>query len=291
MAESLTPDQVDAFRRDGFVFPLRAFTAEQAQAWRQEFEAFEDRWRLEPTLPRPFTDYLRANLNLVSTTACRLARHPSILDPVEAIIGPDILCWMVELIAKDPRTDNMLTMHQDLTYWGLNRPDDLVSVWVALSDARIANGAMRFVRGSHRVGQVAHHDTFGIDNLLSRGQEISVTYDAAEEVAVELEPGEMSLHHGLTFHGSGPNTTDTRRLAIVLRFVNPGVEQTVARRDYGQLVRGVNRTQNLITVAEPAADFDPDALRLYEEVTEAQAASLGADASGDLSYVRGIDQA
>lgn len=286
MAGILSTDQVTQFRRDGFLFPLPVFDATEAAEWRAELEAFEDRWRLDASLLRPFADYTRANLNVVCPVAARLAQHPTILDQVESIIGPDILCWMAELIVKEPQTNKILTMHQDLTYWGLNHPDDLVTVWVALSDVRVANGAMRFVRGSHLAGQVDHRDTFGDNNLLSRGQEITVDYDETDEVAVELNPGEASLHHGLMFHGSGPNTTDQRRVAMVLRYVSPRVEQAVAPRDYGQLVRGANRSRNLISVAAPSRAFDPGAVALFEEITEAQSTALGEDAEEELSYIR-----
>ena len=33
---------------------------------------------------------------------------------------------------------------------------------------------MRFVPGSHRRGPLAHRDSFALDNLLTRGQELAV---------------------------------------------------------------------------------------------------------------------
>lgn len=52
--------------------------------------------------------------------------------------------------------------------------------------------------------QLAHRDTFAPNNLLSRGQEISVEVDEREAVALELRVGEMSLHHVRLIHGSDP---------------------------------------------------------------------------------------
>jgi ectoine hydroxylase-related dioxygenase (phytanoyl-CoA dioxygenase family) len=278
---------VERYRRDGFLFPVRVASADTAARWRHEIESVEDRWRDDATLPMPFTDFARANFHVVCAAAARLAHEPTILDAVESLIGPDIICWMTELIVKEPRSTKILTMHQDLTYWGLDGAEHLVTAWLALTDATVANGAMRFVRGSHRSGQVAHRDTFGADNLLSRGQEIAVEYDRADEVPVELDAGQMSLHHGLMYHGSGPNITDGRRVALVFRYVSPEVSQRVGATDYGMVVRGVNRTSNLMTTPVPYTDFSTASIRLHHEITVAQSAPLGAGSAGDLSYRRG----
>jgi ectoine hydroxylase-related dioxygenase (phytanoyl-CoA dioxygenase family) len=285
-AIDLTPAQVAAYWHDGFLLPIRVADADCASGWRDEIESLERRWRDDTALPRPFVDYTRANFHVVSSTAARIAHDPEIVDAVASIIGPDVLCWMTELIVKEPHSPKILTMHQDLTYWGLDGADAIVTAWLALTPARVANGAMRFVRYSHRHGQVAHRDTYGDDNLLSRGQEVAVEYDVADEVPVELDAGEMSLHHGLMFHGSGPNTTDQRRVALVIRYVSPAVAQRVGHADYAMVVRGVNRSRNLLSTPVPFADFTPAALDLHAEISAAQAVPLAADADRPLSYGR-----
>jgi ectoine hydroxylase-related dioxygenase (phytanoyl-CoA dioxygenase family) len=284
---TITEPQLKDFRRDGYLFPIPALTPDQAASYRTDIEAFENRWRDDPLLPEPLEHYLRANLHVVSTAAARLAADQAIVDIAAGFLGEDVLCWMAELIVKEPHTDKMLSMHQDLTYWGLHAGDDLVTIWVALSDATVDNGAMRFVTGSHRDGQISHRDTYGLDNLLSRGQEIEVEHDPILEVPVELEAGEVSVHHGLTVHGSGPNTTNERRVGVVLRYVNANVASQRGH-DYAMLVRGSNRSRNLICTASPVADCDDASLRLHREITDYQEQSLAADASEDLfSYIRG----
>ncbi len=286
MTGSLTDEHVASFTRDGFLFPIRVADAERVAGWRSEIEALEDRWRDEPTLPRPFIDYARANFHIVSSAAARIAHDAAILDAVESIIGPDILCWMTELIVKEPHSSKVLTMHQDLTYWGLDGSNSLVSAWVALSDACAENGAMQFVPGSHLGGQVDHRDTFGEHNLLSRGQEIVVDVGPAQAVDVELRAGEMSLHHGHLFHGSGPNTTDRRRVALVFRYMSPAVRQAVGLEDFAMTVRGANRSRHLTSTAVPFGDFTPTSLDLHALVTAAQQRALAAGTTHQLSYLR-----
>ncbi len=282
----LSADAVDRYRADGFLYPIRVADAAIASDWRTEIESVERRWNGDPALTRPFTDYARANFHVVCAAAARLAHTRSMLDVVESIIGPDIVCWMTELIVKEAHSAKVLTMHQDLTYWGLDGADGLVTAWLALTEAHPANGGMQFVRGSHLAGQVAHRDTFGRNNLLSRGQEITVDYDPADVCDVVLRPGELSLHHGLMFHGSGPNTTDDRRVGLVFRFVAPSVAQRVGAADYGMVVRGVNRTSNLLSTPVPMIDFAPESIRLHDEITAAQADALGAETEQTLSYRR-----
>jgi len=235
---------------------------------------------------QPFGNYLQANMHLVSTAAAELAHHPAILDAVESIIGPDLLVWTVELIIKPPHSPRMVTMHQDLTYWGLDGVDGVVSAWIALSDVTPANGAMRYVTGSHRFGQIDHRDTFGEHNILPRGQEVTFAHDPNDEVDVALAAGEVSLHHGLMVHGSGPNGAEIERAGVVIRYVEPEVRQRIGSRDYAMVVRGANHTGNLISVGPPSRNCEPGALNLYEEVSAAQSVALNADAQGVLDYYR-----
>ena len=123
----------------------------------------------EPCLASSF----RVNGHVVIPQLAEAARNPRILDIVEAILGPDLLAWSVELFIKEPGSVKTVSWHQDITYWGMGETDDEVTAWIALSDVSIEAGCMRFLPGSHKGGLVAHNDTFADDNLLSRGQQIA----------------------------------------------------------------------------------------------------------------------
>ncbi|MEO0362412.1 MAG: phytanoyl-CoA dioxygenase family protein [Pseudomonadota bacterium] len=263
------------YRRDGHLFPIRVATPEEAAGWRAEFEALEAAWR-DAGLARPLTQYLRSNAQVVVPLAARLATHPAILDAVEGALGPDLLVWSAEFFVKEPRTRQIVSWHQDLTYWGLGATSRQCTAWLALSPATPESGCMRFVAGSHREAIVPHRDTFDEDNMLSRGQEIAVEVDEADAVDVLLSPGEMSLHHGLAFHASGPNRSDDRRIGVAIRYVAPDARQEVADRDYAMLARGVDRTGNFINFAGPDSAFSAASLSLYEEMRAEQAKALAA---------------
>lgn len=266
----LTEAQIAQYQNDGFLFPLQAMPPHEAIALRAELEAVERDW-LDNGLPLPLNTYKRINAQCVMPLAARIGADSRLLDIVEGIIGPDILVYGVEFFIKEPNTRHMVGMHQDLTYWGLGAIEGLVTAWLALSPATPASGCMDFVRASHKNPILPHQDTFSDDNLLSRGQEIKADVDEADKVPIEIHPGQISLHHGLTIHGSAPNTTDDRRIAAVIRYISPQVAQQVAARDYGMLVRGADRTGNFINYAPPTRPFAPQALALHDEIRSAQA--------------------
>jgi hypothetical protein len=287
MAGSLTPEQVRSYERDGYLLPVGVFDVDEVAAFRADFEAFEHRWSDAPGLARPFVQYVRDGMQVICPAADRIARHPAVLDVVESVIGPDLMVWTCEMLVKEPHSPQMLTMHQDHRYWGFGSSGEQVTAWIALSEVTDANGAMRFVRGSHLFGDVDHHDTFGADNVLSRGQEITIGHDPADEVVVALHPGELSLHHGLMFHGSGPNGSDVRRVGIAIRYVTPSVRQEIGGVDYATPVRGDCSGAEFLTLPVPVTDFDPETVPFHERMLAAHDTTLGTGAGQPMAYDRG----
>jgi non-haem Fe2+, alpha-ketoglutarate-dependent halogenase len=260
MGKRLSEQAVAQYRRDGFYFPLRAISPREAQAYRDRLEA------QERALGGPLQGEMRHKVHLLFTWANALARHPAILDAVEDVIGPNILCWSTTFFTKEARSPAFVSWHQDATYWGLST-DDVITAWVAFADAPVKSGAMKFWPGSHLKKQLEHRDTYDKDNLLTRGQEIAVEVPAGEGVDVPLMAGEMSLHHVLLVHGSGPNTTDDRRIGFAIRYIPPHVRQLKVR-DSAMLVRGRDTHGNFDLEPEPKADLDAAALAAHRDATQ-----------------------
>ena len=101
-----------------------------------------------------------------------------------------------------------------------------------------------------------------------------------DKTAITLAPGEFSLHHGLTIHGSGPNASDDRRIGVVVRYLNPEIRQQNADLDYAALVRGEDRYGNFQHIPLATTEFSPEALRLYDEIRAARAQILMQGAKG-----------
>ncbi|MCA0928225.1 phytanoyl-CoA dioxygenase family protein [Ruegeria profundi] len=272
-SHALTADQTAQYWEDGYLFPLTVFSEAETAEIRAEFEQLERDW-LSADLPLPLNTYKRVNAHLVIPLAAQIALDIRVLDVVEHILGPDIMVWSAEFFVKEAHTEHTVGMHQDLTYWGMGETPDQVTAWIALSPATVASGCMDFVRGSHKNPILPHTDTYSDTNLLSRGQEIAVEVAEEEKTHIELAPGQMSLHHGLTIHGSGPNRSDDRRIGLAIRYLNPNARQLVADRDYAMLARGRDGQSNFVAVNPPQELFSEQSLALYEQVRRDQSKAL-----------------
>ena len=275
----LSAPHIAQYWDDGYLFPVDTLPQTHTDQLRAELEEIERDW-LDNGLPRPLNNYKRVNSHVVLPMAADAACHPAVLDVIEGILGPDILVFAAEFFIKEPHTTQVVSMHQDLTYWGLGAIDGLVTAWIPFSPATRASGCMDFVRASHKNAILPHEDTFDKNNMLSRGQEVRVDVAEADKTAIELQPGQMSLHHGLTIHGSGPNTSDDRRIALVVRYVRPDLAQDVDGKGYAMLARGEDRHGYYHHVPRPTANFAPEALALYEEIRDQQAKVMMKDAQG-----------
>ncbi len=247
----LSPEAVARYRRDGFYFPIPALSAAEAGEYRARLED------VERAHGGRLGGQLRQKVHLLFTWLDRLIRDPRILDPVEDVLGPNLLCWSSSFFVKDAGDSAFVSWHQDSTYWGLSETD-VLTAWVAFTESSVESGAMRMVPGTH-TEQVAHRDTFARDNLLSRGQEIAVEVDESRAVDIVLHPGQMSLHHVRMFHGSPPNRSADRRIGYAIRYVPTYVRQISPVRDSATLVRGVDEYGHFDLEEPPAADLDPAA--------------------------------
>ncbi|MEW2915720.1 phytanoyl-CoA dioxygenase family protein [Ruegeria sp. ANG10] len=278
---ALTVNQSEKYWEDGFLFPLTVFSPDEIAEIRAEFEQLETDW-LSADLPLPLNTYKRVNAHLVIPLAARVAQDPRVLDVVEGVLGPDIMVWSAEFFVKEAQTEHTVGMHQDLTYWGMGETPDQVTAWIALSPATVESGCMDFVQGSHKNPILPHNDTYSDTNLLSRGQEVAVDVADEDKTHIELAPGQMSLHHGLTIHGSGPNRSGDRRIGLAIRYLNPNARQLIADRDYAMLARGQDERSNFVHVAPPSAAFSEQSLALYEQVRRDQSKALADGAKSDV---------
>jgi len=277
MTKLLDPAAVERYRREGICFPIPICTPEEAAEQLRRLEALEAReggrlsgnTNIKPHLLLPWVD--------------QLVRHPRILDAVEDVIGPDILCWGSQFFIKGAHDPGFISWHQDATYWGLSTAD-VLTAWFAFTPSTVQSGCLRVVPGSH-LQQVAHRETGEASNMLSRGQEIAVEVDEDEAVDVVLQPGQASLHNVLIFHSSKANRADHRRVGLAIRYIAPHVRQTAGPRDSATLVRGKDAFGNFDLIPPPRADFDPEAvarhaevMRRAGEIQDAAARRLGAGA-------------
>lgn len=272
MRGSLSAAQAATYAERGYLCPIEVLSEAEVAGARASLDATErmvggrldGRTNQKPNLLFPWID--------------RLIRHPKILDAVESVIGPDILCWGSQFFMKRAGDPAFVSWHQDGTYWGLSSAD-VVTAWVALTPSTPQSGCMRVVAGTH-LSAVPHTDTFAESNMLSRGQEIAVNVNEDEASDIVLAPGQMSLHHVLIFHGSPPNRADHPRIGFAIRYVPTHVHNLDGSQGSATLVRGRDTTGHWLHERAPKADMDEDAVAHHAEVLDRQLATLYRGASG-----------
>ena len=261
MGDGIRAEAARFYRENGYRFPIDVLAEDEAVAYRRQLERFDAEHGL-------IAGPQRTKLHLILTWMDELIRHPKILAAVEAVLGPDILCWSSSFFLKEPKDPSFISWHQDGTYWGLSSTD-VATAWLALSPSTRQSGCVKFMPKTH-LAPVGHRETHAPDNALSRGQEVEVEVDEAKAVHVVLRPGQASLHHILLFHGSEPNASDDRRIGLAIRYVAAGVRRLDGSRDSAMLVRGADRQGNFDHESRPPADMAPEAVALHASITSAR---------------------
>jgi non-heme Fe2+,alpha-ketoglutarate-dependent halogenase len=168
----------ELYEAEGYVFPLEVMSSRRAAGYRAMFESVEAVYEGDDLATR----LLSGCDSIVLPFVDEIMRLPSVLEPVKAVLGDDLLVMGANFFVKEPATPSFVSWHQDLTYWAFEDASE-VTAWVALTPAMRENGCMRFIPGSHR------HEI--VDQR--------VEVNEADAVDVLLQPGEMSLHHGHPF--------------------------------------------------------------------------------------------
>ena len=255
MGKILSAEQVAAFERDGYVFPVDAMSPDEARALGRRIEDYERETGVDAT------KQLRVKGHLVFPWLVELSRHPAILDAVEDLLGPDIFVYMSTFWFKGAGDASYVSWHQDSAYYGLD-PHEEATVWFAFSDSTPESGCVRVIPGSHRGEEMVHVETYDSDNLLSRGQTLE-GIDDSEAVDMVLRAGQFSIHHERLIHGSDPNRSAWRRMGISFIYIPAHVRSAIGRRS-ALLVRGEDRHGNWDPDPEPRFDLDPVCVEVME---------------------------
>ena len=195
----------------------------------------------------------------------------SILDRVEDLIGPDILIFTSTFFIKEPHSPTIAAWHQDSTYYGIE-PKEEVTVWVALTEASEAAGCMEALSYRGKPRQLSHVSRAVRNSVNRAAQVITEPLDAGSPVAMPLQPGWFSMHHGLCPHRSGPNTSSHRRIGLGLNYIPTHTRPSGTIRQAAMLVRGTDRYGNFESV-----DWPREELGKAEVATHERAISLYRD--------------
>ena len=214
--KKLTQEQIGFYNSQGYLNPFTAFSSEEAIDNRREFDVLlhqvkQARGDAESYALNGFHIHCESIYNLVL--------NPTILDHIEDLIGPEVICWATHYFCKEAGDPKIVPWHQDASYWPLS-PARTVTVWLAIDDTDQENSAMKFLPSTHNIGHLEWKKTK--ENAVL-DQEIVGIETMGEAVYNELKAGQFSLHADMLAHGSDANTSNRRRCGLTIRYCPPCV--------------------------------------------------------------------
>lgn len=265
-ARPITPAEVETFERDGVVVLRGVLPATWVQrlgpavAAAYSGDATADLTELTGSAPvgadGQAAGRFRAGIDhWLEDPVMREFDCASPLPVIAAMLMRSDRVWLYEdsILVKPPGTAEETRYHADLPYFHVEG-DNLATFWCPLDPVTPATGALRFVRGSHRWDRTFRPNLFVVDEPIpgTEGETVpAIEPDDPAVLCVDLEPGDLSVHHARTLHGAGPNTSaDVWRRAVSVRYCGDG---TRVRHRAGMPVPSHQRG---LVEGEPLADGD-----------------------------------
>lgn len=260
---------VNNFNKNGIVWPLELNDKKNLEKFENEYFKFKKKSQ------EIFNNNISLKPHLLSKFFYKLATDESVLENVKKIIGEDIYIWSSAFFAKAPSEGKIVSFHQDNPYWQLTTTK-VVSAWIALTESNVESGALQIVPGSHKVGLIKKLDvenprqsylkgekTTNKSDLLSFNQNLDEYIKDNPPVTVKLKPGEFSIHHVNTVHGSGINKTKNFRIGFAVRYVSSDTQHQKETEDLATHVAGKKNSyyQEEKIVKE---DFSVEAINQYK---------------------------
>ena len=141
-----------------------------------------------------------------------------ILDMVAQLIGEDICLWNMSFFAKPALNGKKTPFHQDGEYWPI-QPLATCTVWIAIDEATVENGCLRYIPGSHNPNRLLAHEVKDDPNYTLNRELLKTEYDESQAEDLLLPAGGMALHDVYIAHGSEENRSPHPRRGMTLRLM------------------------------------------------------------------------
>ena len=225
---SLTSSQIDDYRRTGHLTVPAVFepalvdeVVADIHAWGESFlndlPAEQRAWYIDSGVKSGTVLRKLDNPHAARDSVVALSRDPKLVSIVESILGPGVSVYFSQIFFKPPEGGGPKPAHQDNYYFGPSNLEGVVTAWIALDEATVENGCMYFGEGTNN-GPVYEH-------ISPPDEPFNLQLEAHVLARQEMTPapvpkGGVSLHHGNTFHQSGPNHSSHWRRACALHYVS-----------------------------------------------------------------------
>ena len=228
--EALTDAEKEHFDSEGYLVRRGVLSQEQVQPARESLVDFLGQ---KPRNPARRLDIERSDgsrfvwmsdLHSTRPALQELLYAPSLTRTAAALLDDTRSVRLAQDTAffKEAGRGGAVGWHQDGSYWQHAQPLQMVSAWVALTESTIETGCLTVIPQSHQWGLQPSTvlDAFSADaEAFLKSKALADRIDTAQRVPLELAPGDVSFHHGLTIHGSGENRSAQDRLGYVILYL------------------------------------------------------------------------
>ena len=218
----LTPEQIEFFNREGWLFLPELFSHEEVDYLAREAISIYDANRPEVWREKSGAPHTAFAAHLYNDAFAVLAAHPRMIEPIEQIFGEKLYMHQFKINAKAAFTGDVWQWHQDYGTWlrddGMPEPRAM-NIAVFLDEVMPINGPLMLVPRSHTHGVLAAgHDLETTSYPLWTINDEVVTKLVQEGgiVAPTGKPGGLLMFHGNLVHGSAPNITPYPRRIVYL---------------------------------------------------------------------------
>lgn len=245
--KTLSSAEVEGYNASGFIRPVDVYSTDEITAIRKYFDRLLDR-----TLASGGNSYSISTAHMKYGGVYDILTNRRIVDMVADLLGEDVVAWGSHFFCKMPGDGRAVAWHQDASYWPLT-PSHAVTVWLAIDDADLENGCMKFIAGSHHSGHLTYRKSTPEEhNVLDQTVLNAESY--GEIVVDDLKAGQASIHNDLLLHGSDPNMSTRRRCGLTLRYAAAHVRAGMHWNEKGVVIRGSDPANHWANPPRPETD-------------------------------------
>jgi ectoine hydroxylase len=222
--QGLTPSQVEAFQRDGYLLIKRLLSSPEIEVLLQATRS--DEQIHAHAMPVADTQGRSTNLTLWNHAGDDIygmvSRSERIVDAMEQLLADEVYHYHSKLSAKQPKVGGAWEWHQDYGYWYNNGClfPTMASVFIALDPATRENGCLQLLRGSHLMGRV-EHGKFG-QQTGADPERVAAARQRLEHLYCEMDAGDALFFHGNTLHASDANLSEKPRWGLLCCYNTKG---------------------------------------------------------------------
>lgn len=257
---SLSPEELEVFHRNGYIGPFDLYQKDEMekdlQALRPKLINTKKAIYSQDKAVSGVTNLANYDRHLDVDFLAEHITRPEIVDRVSSILGSDTLCWRTEFFPKYPgdegtdwhQADNFSNVagskHPQIIWPENAEFGGTITVWAAFTDARVENGCLQFIPGTHRTMNYDESKTmdydahainqrekagvrrgfFGYDyRQLQKDPDWQPDEDKAQSMI--MRQGQFIIFWSTLMHASHPHSglTDQMRLGFAARYLPTSV--------------------------------------------------------------------